>query len=332
MSVRPRFVIARQGDDVVGAVRRVAEDLGLGARVGDSVFLKPNFTYPFPKAGVTTTRPVLEAVVQVLADLGCRRICIGEGEGGYNAFAMDETFAAFALDDLTARYGVEVVNVSKWPSLTVAVDGRRGRYEVHLPQPLFEEFDSFITLPVPKVHCMTGISGAVKNEWGIVQDQMRLAFHCAFDEIISEIVDRLPTPFAIVDGTHGLTRNGPMIEGITLDLGWVGGGDDLWMVDAVLCRIMGVPLRSVAHLRHADDRGRVPALDQVDLPADLDAFVDDRFYLKRNLWNRVAKLTWYSPRLNHLVYFSKASSLLHRVMYAVREKPDELSARGVDWD
>lgn len=328
----PRFVIERQGEDVVAAVQRVADGLGLAGAVGDAVFLKPNFTYPFPKAGVTTTREVLEAVVRVLSDLGCRRICIGEGEGGYNAFAMDETFRAFALDELTDRYGVEVVNASKWPSLEVTVEARRGTYRVHLPRPLYEEFDSFITLPVPKVHCMTTISGAVKNEWGIVQDQMRLAFHCGFDEIITEVVDRLPHPFAIVDGTYGLTRNGPMIEGVTIDLGWVGGGDDLWLTDAVLCHLMGVPLRSVGHLRHGDDHGRVPALAASDLPADLDDYVDERFYLKRNLWNRVAKLTWYSPRLNHLVYFSKASSALHKVMYAIREKPDELSARGVDWD
>ncbi len=326
-----RFVIEPLGDDAVAAVRRVAEGLDLAAGAGDAVFLKPNFTYPFPKAGVTTTRPVLEAVVQVLSDLGCRRICIGEGEGGYNAFAMDETFAAFALDELTARYGVEVVNASNWPSLEVRVEGRRGTYDVHLPKPLYEEFDSFISLPVPKVHCMTGISGAVKNEWGIVQDQMRLAFHCAFEEIITEVVDRLPNPYALIDGTFGLTRNGPMIEGETIDLGWVAGADDLWLADAVLCRIMDVPLRSVAHLRWGDDHGRVPALGAADLPDDLDRYLDDRFYLKRNLWNRVAKLTWYSPRLNHLVYFSKASSALHKVMYSIREKPDELSARGVDW-
>lgn len=328
----PRFVIERQHDDVLAAVRRVAEGLDLAGRVGDSVFLKPNFTYPFPKAGVTTTRPVLEAVVTVLADAGVRRICIGEGEGGYNAFSMDETFRAFALDELVDRFGVEVVNASAWPSLEVRVEGRRGTYDVHLPRPLYEEFDAFITLPVPKVHCMTGISGAVKNEWGIVQDQMRLAFHCAFDEIITEVVDRLPSPFAIVDGTYGLTRNGPMIEGETIDLGWIAGADDLWLADAVLCRIMDVPLRSIAHLRYGLDRGRVPALDAAELPADLDDFLDDRFYLKRNLWNRVAKLTWYSPRLNHLVYFSAASSALHKVMYSIREKPDELSARGVDWD
>lgn len=326
-----RFVIEPLGDDAVAAVRRVAEGLDLAGGVGDAVFLKPNFTYPFPKAGVTTTRPVLEAVVQVLSDLGCGRICIGEGEGGYNAFAMDETFAAFSLDELTARYGVEVVNASNWPSLEVRVEGRRSTYDVHLPKPLYEEFDSFISLPVPKVHCMTGISGAVKNEWGIVQDQMRLAFHCAFEEIITEVVDRLPNPYALVDGTFGLTRNGPMIEGETIDLGWVAGADDLWLADAVLCRIMDVPLRSVAHLRWGDDHGRVPALGAADLPDDLDRYLDDRFYLKRNLWNRVAKLTWYSPRLNHLVYFSKASSALHKVMYSIREKPDELSARGVDW-
>ena len=38
------------------------------------MFLKPNFTYPFPKAGVTTTRPLLEAVVTgYLAEIGWKR-------------------------------------------------------------------------------------------------------------------------------------------------------------------------------------------------------------------------------------------------------------------
>ena len=135
-----------------------------------------------------------------------------------------------------------------------------------------------------------------------------VTFGCQMNNLDSEIVEA------------GLLRQGFQVVA------------DPSLADAVLCRIMDVPLRSVAHLRFGDDRGRVPALAGADLPDDLDRYLDDRFYLKRNLWNRVAKLTWYSPRLNHLVYFSKASSALHKVMYAIREKPDELSARGVDWD
>jgi hypothetical protein len=67
------------------------------------------------------------------------------------------------------------------------------------------------------------------------------------------------------------------------------------------------------------------------LPEDFPDFVTDAFYLRRNLWNRVAKLTWYSRHLNHLIYFSRVSDVLHKVMYSVRRKPVELRAKGVDW-
>lgn len=327
----PRFVISRIGSSLQAALEDVATRIGLRKRVGDSVFLKPNFTYPFFKPGVTTTREVIEGTVRLLKDAGCRRIALGEGDGGYNSFSMDGTFANYRLEELTARYGLEVVNTSRWPSVTWSVEARRGRFDVHLPRPVFEEFDGFITLPVPKVHAMTTISNAVKNQWGLVQDTMRLHLHVAFDEIITEICRRLPNPTAIVDGTYGLTRNGPMIEGIPLELGWVSACDDLWLNDVVICELMGMPRARVEHLVWAERQGLVPAREGSEVDGRLEEFVDDRFYLRRNLWNYVAKSTWYSRRWNHFVYFGRLSGWLHRVMYAVRRKPQELSVRGVDW-
>lgn len=325
------FAIARQEGDLRTALARVLDDLGVTARLGDAVFLKPNFTYPFPKEGVTTSRELISTLVELLRDAGVRRICLGEGEGGYNAFSMDETFAAYRLEELTDRYGLEVVNLNRWPSTTIPVEGRRGRWDVPLPSPVLEEFDTFLTLPVPKVHSMTRISGAVKNQWGIVQDPMRLALHLGLDEILTEVTARLPNAVAVVDGTWGLTGNGPMIEGEAIALDWVAASDDLWLCDLVLCHLMGQRPEQVQPLGWALKQGVVPSMAASRLPSDLDEFVDDRFYLKRNAWNRLAKVTWYSSRLNHLVYFSKASGALHRVMYSVRTKPDELSARGVDW-
>lgn len=331
MSAAPAFALASQGADLKAALARVLDEVGATPGRGSAVFLKPNFTYPFPKEGVTTSRAVIEALVSLLDDLGVGRVCLGEGEGGYNAFSMDETFAAFRLEDLADRHGLEVVNLNRWPSTVLAVEGRRGRWDVPIPSPLLEEFDTFITLPVPKVHAMTRISGAVKNQWGIVQDPMRLALHLGLDEILAEITRRLPNPIAVVDGTWGLTGNGPMVDGEAIELGWVAAADDLWLCDLVLCHLMGQRPEAVQPLAWGQRAGLVPSLETSRLPPDLDAHVDERFVLQRNVWNRLAKVTWYSARLNHLVYFSRSSGLLHRVMYSIRKKPDELSARGVDW-
>ncbi len=332
MNARPhRFAIRRIGGNVRDAVAGVLADSGFAARPGDAVFLKPNFTYPFFKPGVTTTREVIVATVECLRDLGCRRIVLGEGDGGYKSFSMDETFRSYDLDALTRSHGLEVANVSRWPSLPIEVAARRGHFTVRIPRPIFEEFDSFVTLPVPKVHAMTTMSTAVKNQWGLVQDVFRLHLHVAFDEIISEICRRLPRAFALVDGTFGLTHNGPMVDGIPLELGWVSACDNLWLNDRLVCELMRIPMSRVEHLTFAERLGLVPQREDCQIPHDFDTFVDSRFYLKRNFWNYLAKTTWYSRAWNHFVYFGRVSSALHSVMYAVRSKPPELSARGVDW-
>lgn len=325
------FSIAPTGRGLRPALEQVAGDIGLDRRVGHSVFIKPNFTFPRFKPGVTTTRELLTELVSLLKDAGCGRICLGEGEGGYNSFSMDEAFEGFRMAELTERFGLEVVNVARWPSTKLRVQSRHGSFIVPVPRPLFEEFDAFITVPVPKVHSQTTVSNAVKNQWGLIQDVMRLRLHVAFDEIVTEINRRLPTAMAIVDGTFGLTRSGPVIEGVELDLGWVSACDHLWLNDKLVCELMGIPLATVSHLRHAQTCGLVPEPEDYVVKGDFESFCDDRFYLKPNVWTRSAKLTWRSRRLNHLVYFSKVSGLLHQLMYSVRSKPDELRSKGIDW-
>jgi uncharacterized protein (DUF362 family) len=327
----PQFHILKTGSNLLQSVQQLSQMAGLPQRAGRKVFIKPNFTYPFFKPGVTTTREMLEAVIITLKDIGCTTITLGEGDGGYKAFDMDKTFENYRLGDLARRYGVEVVNVSRWPSLTVEVEARKRTFSARFPRPIFEDFDSFITIPVPKVHAMTVISNALKNQWGLIQEQMRLYFHCAFNEIITEVNRRLPNPFAIVDGQFGLTRNGPMIEGVTLELGWAAISDNLWLNDRMICALMKIPEARVEHLQFAQARGLVPEIAQCQISPDWREFVDDRFYLRRNAWNRLAKLTWHWPAFNHFVYFSKWSGILHKIMYSVRHKPRELSARGVDW-
>jgi len=245
---------------------------------------------------------------------------------------MNETFRNYRLDKLVRRYGIEVVNVSQWPGRTLKFEARRGYFEVNVPIPIFEEFDSFITLPVPKVHSMTIISNAIKNQWGLVQDTMRVYLHCAFDEIITEINRLLPNPIAIVDGRYGLTRNGPMIEGIVIEPGWVSACDNLWLNDMLMCKLMKIPVHKVDHLFFAQKIGLVPDPSVCHISNNFQDFVDERFYLKRNLWNWMTKLTWYSTQLNYLVYFSRFSDVLHKIMYSVRKKPKDLKAKGIDWN
>ncbi len=55
---------------------------------------------------------------------------------------------------------------------------------VKLPAALVEACDSFITVPVPKVHVMTNVSLGFKNQWGCLPDVKRLRDHYRFAEIL----------------------------------------------------------------------------------------------------------------------------------------------------
>lgn len=293
-----------------------------------SVFIKPNVTYPRFREGVTTTPAVIEALVEALLDRSVERIVIGEGEGGYNSFSMAAALNSLGAEQWRTRYGVEVVVVTDWPSYPITVRNRHGSFTAHFPVALQEEFDALVTVPVPKVHAMTTISGAVKNQWGLVQDPFRLRLHLALPEILFAFHQTVQARVsALVDGTFGLTRNGPMIEGIPLPLGWLAGCDDVWAADVALAGIMGFNTRDIPYLRYALERGITPDSHAEDW-AD---YRDDRFFLSLNIWNRAARLAWHSSRLNHLVYFSRASNVLHQVMYRVRRAPEDLAVRGRDW-
>ena len=77
---------------------------------------------------------------------------------------------------------------------------------------LVEDTEVFITLPVAKVHAMTTVSLAAKNQWGCIASEKRCLFHSAFNEIICGLNKLLPKQVVICDGRYVLTDNGPMFR------------------------------------------------------------------------------------------------------------------------
>jgi uncharacterized protein (DUF362 family) len=240
---------------------------------------------------------------------------------------MSATLAAYGSAEWEKRYGAEVAVVNDWPSMSINAENRHGQHTAHFPRALRDEFDGLITLPVPKVHAMTVMTGAVKNQWGLVQDAMRLRLHLGLSELLFQFHQEVQPVGVIIDGAFGLTRNGPMLDGIALRLGWLAVATDVWTADMAMAGIMCIDPLSVPYLKYALRQG-VPYEDTSStwLP-----FEDDRFYLRRNAWNRVARLTWHSSRLNHLVYFSSMSTAMHKAMYKIRDAPPDLALRGRDW-
>jgi uncharacterized protein (DUF362 family) len=292
------------------------EYVPLGARV----FVKPNLTWRAHRPGVTASPELLEALVALL----CTRtshVIVGESDGGYHSFAAEESFQGHGLYALAEKYPIQVVNLSKLPAERARARIGRRDVEVELPSQLLHEVDAFITVPVPKVHAMTRVSLAFKNQWGCIPSPMRLRNHSGFKEKILAINTLLKPRLAVYDGRYFLDKSGPMVgEPVPLDL--LIAANDIGAGDWACCQIMGVDPERVPHLRAARRAGMFPShRSEIAFNQDPAELRTRRFSLQRTPLNYIALMGFQSSLLTKLLYDSAVGRFLHRVLYAVRRHP-----------
>jgi uncharacterized protein (DUF362 family) len=287
-----------------------APDLPRGCRVA----VKPNLTYPTHRPGVTTTPAVLRAVVERLVERA-NQVFVVESDGGYGAWDCERALRGHGVPEMCAALGAAVINLSAAPRTSLAVSHRGVLLAIPFPRMLLDSIDAFVSVPVPKVHCMTGVSLAMKNQWGLIPDPLRLEHHHAFDEVVLEINRRLPAATAIVDGTYFLDENGPM-EGRPLRKDLLITADSIGECDRYLCALMGVDPMGVSHLRHAIAAGFVPGiLDEMTFDTEQLRRLSYRAVLKRTPRQALVRTFFHSRRLTRLMYTSSFGRGLHRVYY-----------------
>lgn len=315
-------VLFKIGGDLAGAIRRAWEATGLLNRVSAStrVALKPNFTYPFYKRGVTTSPAVMHEAVKILREQ-TSHISIVETDGGYGAWQVRDAFAGHGIDSLVREFGIKAVNLGEEPRELIQFHSRGQIHHLPLPSRLLHETDLFITLPVPKIHCMTGLSLAYKNQWGCIPDIMRLRRHYIFNDAIVAINQALK-PEVLGDGSYFLDENGPM-EGVEVPMDLIIAATNAGSFDRYVSELMRYPWEKVLHLRRAVELNDMPArLEDIEFnipPAQASART---FRLNRTLRNYIA-LTGFKSRfvtwLGYESWFGRV--ILHGILYAIAGKP-----------
>ena len=322
MSGPIRVFIERLDRSYLARIQEGLSYIGMASKVkpGDTVFIKPNLTYPYYKEGVMTSPGCVEQLIQALKDYSLN-IIVGEADGGgYNRFSMDEVFEKTGLRVIAKRHNVKLVNLSKLSSRDIYFDYKGQHFVVPLPRLLLDEIDLFITVPVPKVHGNTGVSMSIKNQWGCIQEpSLRLKLHPYFKKIILEVNKALKVGISIIDGKFGLTRNGPL-RGDAVELNWITVADNILAADMVCCHLIGIDPLSIRYLHYYAENGPPVHLDEILFYRDYTRFVGPRFELKREWLDYPGYLAFYSSFFAHVAYHSSLSRALHKGLYLFREK------------
>jgi uncharacterized protein (DUF362 family) len=214
---------------------------------------------------------------------------------------------------------VKIVNISNLPTRRVELTAKGKPYFIDFPSLFFDEIDFSISCPVPKVHCMTGITLSLKNQWGCLPDTMRLKNHYVFDDIIGQISEKLKFRYAFLDGRYGLDNNGPMM-GTPVEVNWFVASNSLGAFDMIVSEMMGFDWKKIGHLKMAEQYGYMPRREDIRIIGDMDV-LKRKFVLKRSFWNYPALAAFHSKVLTHLFYFSRWAKPLHDIMYTFRKRP-----------
>ncbi len=201
----------------------------------------------------------------------------------------------------------------------MSVDGKE--IKVTLPKMLLEDVNVFISLAVPKIHMMTGVTLGFKNLWGCQPDIMRLKNHPKFSEVIVATTKMLKPKIVVFDGTYFLDRTGPMIgEPVKMDLLLVS--NDLGAGSLACCEIMQIDPVKIRHFRVARKEGLFPGSNkEIIFNIKPDQFCVKKFSLERSLINLVQLWAFNDRLANWFFYRSPLAGPLHDLIYLIRKNP-----------
>jgi len=286
-----------------------------------TVFIKPNFTYPYYKEGITTNPEVLRCLLELLQDR-VARVIVGESNGGNHSFTADQAFKGHGMPDICKETGAELVNLSTLPSRYIEDTIQGKRVKVQVPDLLVDEVDCFVSVPVLKVHVMTTITLSMKNLWGCYPDTMRCLHHKYLSRKLTLLTKVIKPKIVLIDGTYALNGHGPMYgEAVKADL--LIAANNPVVADAFGSTIMGIPASKVEHIMFAEKEG----LGTTDLEAV--QFNDDwkkyqlQFQVNKTLIDGLSTILFNSECMAKLVMDSPMKPIIYGVASKLRNKNEQ---------
>jgi len=225
----------------------------------DSLCLvKPNLLMAkAPECAITTHPEVVRAVIRMLKEINCR-VIVGDSPSVWGKYIekVDQVYEETGIKKVCLEEGAELVEFNK----------KRMRKDFPLTA-LLDECGYYINLPKFKTHGLTCLSGAIKNNFGLVPGTFKTELHKnyfelgAFANILVDIYAEARPALTIVDGIIAMEGEGPGTSGKPRELGLLLAGADCVALDSAMAHIMGIKPKDVLTTRIAGERN----LGQADL-------------------------------------------------------------------
>ena len=255
---------------------------------GCSVVIKPNLVIKRRPEEATTTHPeVVAAVIRAVKRRGAGSVTIAESSGGlYNKSVMSGIYNTCGITEVCRREGAEL-NTTDFTSIPLTHPDALLCHQFGVITPIVGA-DVFINIAKLKTHCMTGLSGAVKNLFGCMPGLSKPEMHCQypdksdFQQMLVDLCTLVRPQLSFIDAIDCMEGDGPS-GGTPRFVGAVIGGRNPFAMDIVACALINMDPRKVFMLRHGMERGLCPAsLEEVEMHGSIDGLVVSDFRQPRS--------------------------------------------------
>lgn len=236
---------------------------------GANVIIKPNLLMKCNPDTAIITHPLLVAAVGTkVKELG-GKVTIAESSGGrYTLSTVKHIYQSCGYTNMAQQYGFLLNTDCSYRSLKAPKAVRCKEFQVISP---ILDADIIIDVGKLKTHCMTGMSGAVKNMFGVVPGLMKPELHCRFpdkqefSEMLVDLCEAVRPHIAIMDAVMGMEGNGPS-GGKPRFIGTMVGGINPYAVDMVCASIISLKPSEIFMLRSAMERGLCPnSVEEIEI-------------------------------------------------------------------
>jgi uncharacterized protein (DUF362 family) len=252
--------VVKFNENIQGTLREGLTLIGGFSDLKSPVLIKPNICTISDGTGssVTDVR-VVEAITRLILETD-QSLAIKILESDSQSKYTDEAFEKFGYTDFESimkdeGFDVSLVNLSKSPLMKMDF---KGRYfdKPELPKLLVNPH-YFVTVAAAKTHYLTFITGALKNQFGVLPRKDQAFYHASIDAVVVDLNQLIQPDLCIVDARVGVEGwNGPKTR--RLDAFIVGHRPA--SVDATMARIMGF---EPSEIRHVVDSSHI-GLGEID--------------------------------------------------------------------
>jgi uncharacterized protein (DUF362 family) len=224
----------------------------------DRVLIKPNNCFRhriMPPYGMVTTSWIIEGIVRLLLEHGCKDISIGEGAiiGIFDELApyTKRGFKGTGIEKIAKKYGIKLVdfNTDAFNELDL------GGIKVQVSRAALDT-DFLINVPVLKTHFQAKVSLGFKNLKGCLSKDSKRRFHISrrLDPLICLLNEVIKSDLVIIDGIYMLEKGPETLAGVAHRKDLIIASPDVFECDVVGATVLGIDPAQVDYLKEFTQR------------------------------------------------------------------------------